>query len=343
MISLQNIHKTYEVNGKTITALNNIHLTIEQGTIFGILGKSGAGKSTLLRCINLLERPSQGEVWVNGVNLTTLSSKALREERRNIGMIFQHFNLLSSRTVFDNVAFPLELEGLSKEEIKKRVYELLEKVSLLSQEHHLPSQLSGGQKQRVAIARALATQPRVLLCDEATSALDPHSTHAILDLLKTLHKEFPLTIVLITHELDVVKRICHEAAIIHEGEIQEAGKVLDIFTNPSSTIAKDLIKRAFHLELPENIRESLKSNLSENEYSQILQLTYVGKDADKPIITTLIKEFDVSFNILLADLEYIENSPVGFTVCQLTGKREAVEKALSYLDSLSIKVELINL
>ena len=237
MIKLENVTKTYA--GKaSVQALKGINLTIDDGEIFGIIGKSGAGKSTLIRCINMLEKPTSGSVTIDGDELTKMNEHQLRNERKNIGMIFQHFNLLSSRNVYDNIAFPLELAGVSKEGIKKKVSQLLELVDLTDRQYNYPSQLSGGQKQRVGIARALASDPKVLLCDEATSALDPQTTKSILELLKDINQRLGITIVIITHEMTVIKEICNRVAVIEGGVIKEQGRVVDIFTNPQSETMK---------------------------------------------------------------------------------------------------------
>ena len=241
MIELKNVTKTFIQKNKSIVALADVSLHVPKGKVFGVIGSSGAGKSTLIRCVNLLERPTSGEVIIDGTNLLKLNSRELAKERRQIGMIFQHFNLLSSKTVFENIAFPLQLDKISKEDIKQRVLELLELVGLQDKVNDYPSSLSGGQKQRVAIARTLATNPKVLLCDEATSALDPATTMSILTLLKDINKRLNITILLITHEMNVVKRICDEVAIINEGKLIEQGTVSEVFTNPKTELAKDFI------------------------------------------------------------------------------------------------------
>ncbi|MET3112520.1 D-methionine transport system ATP-binding protein [Pedobacter sp. CG_S7] len=241
MIELKNVTKTFIQKNKSIVALADVSLHVPKGKVFGVIGSSGAGKSTLIRCVNLLERPTSGEVIIDGTNLLTLTSRELAKERRQIGMIFQHFNLLSSKTVFENIAFPLQLDQTSKVDIKRRVLELLDLVGLQDKVNDYPSSLSGGQKQRVAIARTLATNPKVLLCDEATSALDPATTMSILTLLKDINKRLNITILLITHEMNVVKRICDEVAIISEGKLIEQGTVSEVFTNPKTELAKDFI------------------------------------------------------------------------------------------------------
>lgn len=242
MLQLHQISKTYTVHHQSVLALKDINLSIPQGDIFGVIGKSGAGKSTLLRCLNLLERPTQGRIVVDNVELTSLSPQALNEQRKNIGMIFQHFNLLSSRSVFANIALPLELLHKPADEIAARVNTVLKLVHLEDKANYYPQQLSGGQKQRVAIARALATEPKILLCDEATSSLDPESTRDILRLLQTIHQALGITIVLISHQLEVVKNICKNMAVLHKGQVVETGSVIDVFTQPKSTISQRLLR-----------------------------------------------------------------------------------------------------
>ena len=250
MIELLNLSKSFKTKNKTIHALSDVSLTVEKGEIFGVIGTSGAGKSTLIRCVNLLEKPNEGKVIVDNIELTKLSDAQLTLERRKIAMIFQHFNLLSSRTVFDNIAFPLELEGKSKSAIKEKVNSLLDLVGLNDKAKDYPANLSGGQKQRVAIARALANDPKVLLCDEATSALDPATTKSILKLLKSINQKLNLTILLITHEMEVIKTICDKVAVIDHGKLAEQGNVEQIFTNPKQEITKGFIQSSLNVELP---------------------------------------------------------------------------------------------
>ena len=256
MIELVNVEKTYHTSSGDIQALKRTSLTINQGEIFGIIGLSGAGKSTLIRCINMLEVPTAGQVFVDGEELTAMTETQLRKARQNIGMIFQHFNLLASRTVFDNIAFPLEIQGLGKDEIKKRVEPLLELVQLQDRADHYPSQLSGGQKQRVGIARALASNPKVLLCDEATSALDPQTTKSILNLLRDINQRLNLTIVMITHQMEVVKEICDRVAVIENGSIIEEGNMVDVFTNPQNQTTKEFVKSVDKNTLPESLKST---------------------------------------------------------------------------------------
>lgn len=332
MIELRNISKTFEKGARSISALKNVSLRIESGEIFGILGKSGAGKSTLLRCVNLLEQPQKGQVWVKGQELTNLTEKDLRQRRQRISMIFQHFNLLDSRSALENIALPLELSGTAPEKIQKRATELLDLVGLADRGDHFPSELSGGQKQRVAIARALATKPDILLCDEATSALDAHSTQAILQLLQKINQQFGLTILLITHELSVIKEICHRAAVMHEGEIIEVQATLDLFARPSHPITKALIQKAFHLTPVVH---------PQNNAALLVQLTFVGEESETPVIAHLIRHFEVLINIHQADMEKIQGKSLGYMVCEITGKPEAVTQALEYLQSSSIQWEVL--
>jgi D-methionine transport system ATP-binding protein len=339
MLQLHQISKTYTVNQQLLTALQDISLTIAKGDIFGIVGKSGAGKSTLLRCMNLLERPTQGLVTIDTVELTQLKPVALNQQRKKIGMIFQHFNLLSSRTVFENIALPLE-GHYTPAEIAAKVHNLLNLVDLEDKVAHYPEQLSGGQKQRVAIARALATEPTLLLCDEPTSALDTESTRNILELLQAINRKLELTIVLITHELDVVKKICKNMAILDKGHLVETGSVLEIFTQPKSEISKRLIRKQFHLELPDSIRQTIRDP-KDTLYAPIVQLTFMGESSKLPVITDLIQKFGLSVNILLADIENISDAAVGYLVCQLKGEEALVKQALDYLHSLPINIEVL--
>jgi D-methionine transport system ATP-binding protein len=331
MIELRGLNKSYKIHNRTFHALKNINLHIQRGEIFGVLGKSGAGKSTLLRSVNLLERPTSGQVVVNGVDLTRLSLAQLREHRHKIGVVFQHYNLLESRSVFGNIALPLEILGKTGSEIQKKVNELLELVGLSDKKNHFPGQLSGGQKQRVGIARALATDPHLLLCDEATSALDSESTTSVLNLIKKINRELNLTVLLITHELEVVKKICDRVGIIDHGSLVEQDTTVNIFSNPQNRVTQQLIQQALHFYEPdENDKDSL-----------VLKLTFIGKDSDEPIISSLVKKFDISFNLRQALIEKVQDTTVGFTICSLSGEKAALEKALEYIRSTSIKAETL--
>lgn len=338
MITLKNINKTYTVAGTAYPAIADISLTVEAGEIFGIIGKSGAGKSTLVRCLNGLEKISSGDIQIAGQSIAGLSDSALRQTRRSIGMIFQHFNLLSSRTAFDNIALPLELVGKSQQAITSRVNDLLRLVELEGLGGAYPHELSGGQKQRVAIARALATEPKVLLCDEATSALDPETTVAILSLLKKINQTLGITVVLITHEMDVVKQICHRVAVLDQGRLAELGKVVDVFIRPQSEVAKRLTQASLHLELPDSIKARLHT---EKVGHPIVRLAFVGASAEVPVTTLLHDRFSVTCNILQADLQVIDGDSVGFMVCELQGTQEQSDAALAHLQAEGINVEVL--
>ena len=318
MIHLKNIVKTYEGD---IHALRGIDLHIERGSIYGIIGLSGAGKSTLIRCINMLERPTSGEVLIDGRDLMQMSESELREERRHIGMIFQHFNLLSSATVYDNVAFPLKLVGKSADEIKPKVTELLALVGLADKADAYPSQLSGGQKQRVGIARALASDPKVLLCDEATSALDPQTTKSILALIRDINRRMGLTVVVITHEMQVIKDICDRVAVIDGGVIAEEGDVVDVFTEPREAITKEFISVLLSNELPTAFR---------------------GESADNPVLADMIRLFpDIEVTMLFGTLDQIKEMPFGRMIIGMRGERAEIEAAIAYLSAQHLKQEVI--
>ena len=314
MIELKHLGKIYSSASGSVEALKDVNLTIADGEIFGIIGLSGAGKSTLVRCINLLERPTSGEVWVDGRNLTTLSQKDLLQVRRQIGMIFQSFNLLEQRTVLRNVCFPLEISGTPKAEAKKRAEELLKVVGLADKAASFPSQLSGGQKQRVAIARALATNPRYLLCDEATSALDPNTTRSILELLREINKSLGVTIIVITHEMKVIDQICDRVAVIDKSCIAEEGRVADVFTNPKSDIARELV-------LPQE-----RPVLDPTTGGRKLRLIFNGEDTQKPVISEMILACRVPVNVLFADTKSVEGAAYGHMILELPNDEHDAEK-----------------
>ncbi len=340
MIELQHISKSYQLNNKSFHALKDVSLSVARGEIYGIFGESGAGKSTLLRTVNLLERPSSGQVMVDQVDLTTLSADALKKQRQHIGMIFQHFNLLKSRTAFDNIALPLELAGTPKHLIKETVSELLALTKLEPYKNHYPLQLSGGQQQRVAIARALATKPHILLCDEPTSALDPRSTAAILKLLREINQQLAVTILLITHEMDVIKQICHRAGVLDHGTMIEQGTIIDLFAKPQSEVTKQLVQKALHIELPLHIKRQLRPT-PEHHSSCLVRFTFVGDDSNLPLITTLVQKFHVTINIIQANIENIREATVGFTVCLMSGEQDAINNALNYVKPTSITAEVL--
>ena len=323
MIEIKALNKTYKTSQQEIVALRDINITIADGEIFGIIGLSGAGKSTLVRCINLLERPSSGEVLLDGQSLTTLSKKELLKVRQNIGMIFQGFNLLEQRTVLGNICFALEIAGVGKEEAVKRAKELLALVGLQDREKSYPSQLSGGQKQRVAIARALATRPRYLLCDEATSALDPNTTRSILELLKEINQTLGVTIVVITHEMRVIDQICDRVAVIDKSRIAEIGKVSDVFTNPQSDIARELI-------LPKD-RAGFSS-----VGGQKLRIIFAGERFNKPLISELVLDCQVPINILFADTREVEGIVNGQMIIELPSDERQADKVLAWLRAKEI-------
>ena len=321
--------------------MQDVSLTVETGEIFGIIGFSGAGKSTLVRCINLLERPTSGEVLLDGQELTALPPKQLRQTRKKIGMIFQHFNLMPSRTVAGNVAYPLRGSGLSREQIAAKVQSLLELVGIGNKADAFPSQLSGGQKQRVAIARALANDPSVLLCDEATSALDPQTTKAILHLLRDLNAKLGLTIVLITHEMAVVREICHRVAVMEHGRVAEQGEVFNVFVDPRQDITRSFIRTTSNLQKVEELiaADSPVTRLKPGEL--IIRLSYVQRNAAEPLISVVTKLFDVSLNIIFADINIVQDAPIGGTVAIISGERSHITKAIEYFIDKNVGVEVI--
>lgn len=340
MIELKGLNKTYLTKKAQFEALKDINLRVDKGEIYGIIGRSGAGKSTLIRCVNLLERPNSGKVIVDGVNLLDLDAKSLREKRHSIGMIFQHFNLLQSRTVYDNIALPLELIAIGKPYIEKRVNALLDLTGLSAHKNHYPSQLSGGQKQRVAIARALATSPKILLSDEATSALDPETTQSILALLKKINRELNLTILLITHEMDVIKSVCDRVGILDQGKLIEEAPVLEMFARPKSEVAKNFTQSALHIHLPESLKQRLHLNPIEGS-RPIVKLTFLGEKAEEPIVSSLMTKFNVTTNILQANLEMIHSSTVGMTLCELWGNPGSIEHSIEFIRAQGVEVEVL--
>ena len=341
MIQLQHISKVYEGKNR-VEALKDINLSIKEGEIYGIIGHSGAGKSTLIRCINMLERPTSGAVIVDGTDLVSLSETELRKARKSIGMIFQHFNLLSSRTVYENVAFPLELQGLSKSQIKERVMPILDIVKLTDRMDNYPSQLSGGQKQRVGIARALASDPKVLLCDEATSALDPTTTQDILDLLKDINRKMNLTIIMITHEMQVIREICDHVAVIEGGYILEEGTVVDVFTNPREKTTREFIGSVVKEDLPKAALAHLNMQDTWAEgTAPVVRLKFTGNATDEPVVAGLVKRFGLDVSILFGGIDYIQGTSVGRLIIVLEGERSKVQEGLDYIKELPIGSEVI--
>ncbi len=341
MIELRHISKDFGTGEHAVHAVQDVSLTVETGEIFGIIGFSGAGKSTLVRCINLLERPTSGEVLLDGQELTALPPKQLRQARKKIGMIFQHFNLMPSRTVAGNVAYPLRGSGLSREQIAAKVQSLLELVGIGDKADAFPSQLSGGQKQRVAIARALANDPSVLLCDEATSALDPQTTKAILHLLRDLNAKLGLTIVLITHEMAVVREICYRVAVMEHGRVAEQGEVFNVFVDPRQDITRSFIRTTSNLQKVEELIavDSPVTRLKPGEL--IIRLSYVQRNAAEPLISVVTKLFDVSLNIIFADINIVQDAPIGGTVAIISGERSHITKAIEYFIDKNVGVEVI--
>ena len=340
MISLEHVSKTFSSTAGNVHAVKVVTLHIKDGEIFGIIGFSGAGKSTLVRCINLLERPTEGKVLVADDDLMSLSAKELREVRKKIGMIFQHFNLMKSRTVYQNIAFPLKDSKLSKEEKDKKILSLLELVDLKEKKDAYPSQLSGGQKQRVAIARALANSPKVLLCDEATSALDPQTTKSILKLLKRVNEELGITIVLITHEMAVIKEICDRVAVMENGHVVEEGNIVDIFTNPHAEVTRNFIASTSNLsQIYEMVEQG--SDLTRLQSGEVLvRLHYGGTGTGKPLISEISRKFNVNTNIIFGNVEVLHHIPLGDLIMILGG--EQVDEALHYMKEHDVDVEVIN-
>lgn len=341
MIELTHISKNFASGGRTVHAVQDVSLSIGKGEIFGIIGFSGAGKSTLVRCINLLERPTSGSVTVDGKEMTALSARELRQARKKIGMIFQHFNLMPSRTVFGNVAYPLRGSGLSGEQIEDKVHRLLELVGIGDKAEAYPKQLSGGQKQRVAIARALANDPNVLLCDEATSALDPQTTKAILRLLKDLNEKLGITVVIITHEMAVVKEICDRVAVMEHGRVVEQGEVFNVFADPRQEITRSFIHTTSNLRKIEELIEEDSPVVQLKPGELIVRLSYIQRNVSEPLISTVSRKFDITLNIIFSDIAIVQNAPIGGTVAIISGERAQITQAMQYLSEKNVGVEVI--
>lgn len=334
MIDIRNVTKIYQTGRKSVVALDNVNLHIPQGIIYGIIGLSGAGKSSLLRMINMLERPTEGKVFINGEDITLYNNKKLRELRKTIGMIFQHFNLLSSRTVEENIALPLEIAGVKPSEIKKRVNELIPLVGLEDKQHNYVGTLSGGQKQRVGIARALANKPQILLCDEATSALDPQNTAAILDLLKDINKKLGLTVVLITHEMEVIKKVSEQVAFMAEGKVLETNSILGLMSNP-----KHPQLRAF-LQSDEKRFAGLKEQFTVSPGGLLVHLSFIGDITREAVLAEIIRSCQVDVNILHGKIDSINDTPVGDLIIEMQGDRNAMDQALAMLKAKGIECEV---
>lgn len=335
MIEFKNISKHYTLNGQTIRALNQINLQIPAGSIFGIIGYSGAGKSTLIRLINLLERPNEGQVIIHDKDFTALNAAQLRTERANIGMIFQHFNLLQSKTVAENIVMPLKLLGYAKAEREQRLAELLAFIDLEHKKDAYPDELSGGQKQRVGIARALANHPKILLCDEATSALDPQTTKSVLALLKKINQEQDITIVMVTHEMDVIESICDYVAVMEQGQVIETGTTLDIFSQPQHPTTQSFIQTVLQQQLPVNIL----NNLANQNHNSIYCLKFLGNSAQETVIQAVIKQFDISLNILFANMTEINGTVIGQMFVQLLGDADLIQQAIQFLSNHGVAVD----
>ncbi len=327
MITFENVTKVFQTKDREVAAVKDVSLTVKEGEIFGIIGFSGAGKSTLLRLVNLLEKPTSGKIFVNRQEITKLSTKELRKLRQNIGMIFQNFNLFNSRTVFGNVEYPLKIAQVPKEERKRIVWELLRFVGLEDKAGDYPEQLSGGQKQRVGIARALATSPKILICDEPTSALDPETTNDILNLLKKVNRELNVTILLITHEMHVIRKICDRVAVMEEGRIIEEGSVLDIFTSPKTRTTKNFIRSVIHDSLSESLLEELKRN----ETNHLYRLTFKGDATKQPILSRISKRYNVDVNILNGNISELQGQLFGNLIVEIIGDGQEVKRVIEEL------------
>ena len=341
MIVIEDAYKTFESGARKVDAVRGVSLTIQDGEIFGVIGYSGAGKSTLIRLINLLERPTSGRIFVNGQDLTALAPKELRQARRKIGMIFQHFNLMKSRTVYSNVAYPLRGSSLSKEERRNKVMNLLKLVGLEEKALAYPSQLSGGQKQRVAIARALANDPTVLLCDEATSALDPQTTQDILRLLRDVNRKLGITIVLITHEIAVVKEICTRLAVMDAGRVVEEGAIYDVFSQPKAELTQRFIRTTNNLARFEELLATAPDSLSLKPGDVIAQMEFHGGSAGHALVSTLSREYGVDISIVFGNIDILQATPLGTLIVIFRGPVDQVQKALLAAEKSEVQVEVL--
>ncbi|UXR78801.1 MULTISPECIES: methionine ABC transporter ATP-binding protein [unclassified Staphylococcus] len=339
MIELKNIVKKYESKSKSVTAVDHVNLNIDKGTIYGIIGFSGAGKSTLVRLFNYLETPTSGDVIIGGDNIGQLSKQALRQKRQKVSMIFQHFNLLWSRTVLENIKFPLEIAGVPKAEATEKAKSLVARVGLAGREHAYPSELSGGQKQRVGIARALANDPEVLLCDEATSALDPQTTDEILDLLLQLKKEQNLTIIIITHEMHVIRRVCDEVAVMENGRVIEEGKVSEVFENPQHQVTRRFVQEDLQ---PEHDFESIANALQLEKDDKVIKLTFSGENTTQPVVSYIARKHNVTVNILEGNIKQAKTGAAGFLLLHIPAISQENFNHLQHdLELQNIQVEVI--
>lgn len=340
MIEIRHLDKIYPAKTGPFAALTDINLTVNPGEIFGVIGKSGAGKSSLIRSVNLLERPTRGAVCIDGEDLTQLPPAKLRRVRRRMGMIFQHFNLLSHRTVIDNVGLPLELTGKDRRTVEKETLPLLELVGLLDKRHAYPSQLSGGQKQRVAIARALATRPSVLLCDEMTSALDPETTRSILELVQSINQQLKLSILLITHEMTVIKAIADQVAVLDHGRMIEQADVFTLFTQPKAAVTRAFIRLTLPLELPVALMHKVRPQAFPG-CAALWRVAFAGPVAAEPVISELLRRTGVHLNILQANLELIRHQHLGVMILAMQGTSEEMAAAKAYLEGRGLNIEVI--
>lgn len=340
MISLKALNKSFPGAAGPIPVLRGLSLEIARGEVFGIIGHSGAGKSTLVRCINRLETADSGQVVVAGQDITALSGRELRAARQRIGMIFQHFNLLSSRTVRENISFPLEIAGLPRPEIARRVDRLLSLVGLADKGDSYPAHLSGGQKQRVGIARALAAEPHVLLCDEATSALDPVTTKSILGLLRDINRDLGLTIVLITHEMSVIREIADRVAVLDNGQVVEQGSVFQVFTNPTHAVTASFVREVLNRDLPETLLGNLAHTPTTADHL-VVRITFTGPAANDPILSDLVSRFGLALNIVHGAVDYIQGAPYGTLTVRMDGSEPAKQAGLDYLRHKNLKAEIL--
>lgn len=338
MIEFQNIKKEFQQKNKLVTAIDNVSLKIEKGDIFGVIGYSGAGKSTLLRMVNGLEEPTSGKVLIKGKNLKEMNKGELIQTRKKISMVFQHFNLLESKTVFDNVALPLILNKVDKTIIKKKVEELLEYVGLGDKQKSYPHQLSGGQKQRVGIARALVTDPEILLCDEATSALDPKTTVSILELLKRINKELNITILMITHEMEVIRFLCNKVAVMEKGKVIEFGEVLEVFGSPQQHTTREFVKTVIPNEIPQTLIEQLTNTVTNK---RIFELKFLGNNTSKPLLHHISKHFNVEASIVFANVTELQGTILGIFTAVFYGDESELQKVKSYIEEQGVIVEEI--
>jgi D-methionine transport system ATP-binding protein len=340
LIQIENLTKIYETPSQQVLALDDVTLSIKKGEIFGIIGLSGAGKSTLIRCINMLEKPTKGSIYVDGQQITALDKRDLRSARQKIGMIFQHFNLLSSRTVFDNIMFPLEIAGVPSHQATTRVNDLLKLVGLEDKAKVYPGQLSGGQKQRVGIARALANNPKVLLSDEATSALDPQTTSSILKLLKDINRQLNLTILLITHDMNVIKQVCDRVAVIDNSRIVEIGDVLSVFSSPGTPTSQSFINAVVKNDIPEDLIHT--KQVPQGQLTRLIRVSFIGSSAGEPIISSMIKQYEIDVNILYGNIDRVKDTPFGNLVLELIGEASLLDQSMAYLRERGLEIEVLN-